>query len=108
MIRRPPRSTLFPYTTLFRSIEDKGRAIRLPTHAQDKVRKATRVSNELSAMLGREPADEEVAERLGWTVGRMRALTEMSLDASSLDKPVRTENDSMERIESVKDEEASE
>src|SRR2546430_5387153 len=33
MIRRPPRSTLFPYTTLFRSLlmaEDK-----LPTRAQD-------------------------------------------------------------------------
>src|SRR2546430_13718088 len=26
MIRRPPRSTLFPYTTLFRS--EKGRAVR--------------------------------------------------------------------------------
>src|SRR2546425_4679524 len=24
MIRRPPRSTLFPYTTLFRSIEERG------------------------------------------------------------------------------------
>src|SRR3712207_8230833 len=24
MIRRPPRSTLFPYTTLFRSLERKG------------------------------------------------------------------------------------
>src|SRR2546426_7819844 len=24
MIRRPPRSTLFPYTTLFRSCEDRG------------------------------------------------------------------------------------
>src|SRR2546422_5358537 len=24
MIRRPPRSTLFPYTTLFRSIDDRG------------------------------------------------------------------------------------
>src|SRR3712207_7348709 len=24
MIRRPPRSTLFPYTTLFRSLMDKG------------------------------------------------------------------------------------
>src|SRR5438874_10544276 len=24
MIRRPPRSTLFPYTTLFRSLEDLG------------------------------------------------------------------------------------
>src|SRR2546429_1771387 len=28
MIRRPPRSTLFPYTTLFRSILPVGRAIR--------------------------------------------------------------------------------
>src|SRR3712207_3555307 len=26
MIRRPPRSTLFPYTTLFRSVEDGGDA----------------------------------------------------------------------------------
>src|SRR3712207_6859539 len=24
MIRRPPRSTLFPYTTLFRSVADRG------------------------------------------------------------------------------------
>src|SRR5438034_7714963 len=24
MLRRPPRSTLFPYTTLFRSVEDGG------------------------------------------------------------------------------------
>src|SRR3712207_6353037 len=28
MIRRPPRSTLFPYTTLFRSITDIKRAFR--------------------------------------------------------------------------------
>src|SRR2546430_10292766 len=26
MIRRPPRSTLFPYTTLFRSLHDSGEA----------------------------------------------------------------------------------
>src|SRR2546425_13070581 len=29
MIRRPPRSTLFPYTTLFRSIEDQTEKRRL-------------------------------------------------------------------------------
>src|SRR3712207_8792313 len=29
MIRRPPRSTLFPYTTLFRSGDDLGRGFRL-------------------------------------------------------------------------------
>src|SRR5438034_3840805 len=27
MIRRPPRSTLFPYTTLFRSLRQRGRVL---------------------------------------------------------------------------------
>src|SRR5260221_10036077 len=27
MIRRPPRSTLFPYTTLFRSLQESGAAL---------------------------------------------------------------------------------
>src|SRR5256885_16646300 len=31
MIRRPPRSTLFPYTTLFRSRPVQARACRTPT-----------------------------------------------------------------------------
>src|SRR5436309_6140900 len=30
MIRRPPRSTLFPYTTLFRSLRPADRALREP------------------------------------------------------------------------------
>src|SRR2546425_12351015 len=30
MIRRPPRSTLFPYTTLFRSAADRARCAVLP------------------------------------------------------------------------------
>src|SRR3712207_7245596 len=29
MIRRPPRSTLFPYTTLFRSVSERGMQCRL-------------------------------------------------------------------------------
>src|SRR3712207_7021831 len=29
MIRRPPRSTLFPYTTLFRSVRDVVRVVRI-------------------------------------------------------------------------------
>src|SRR2546426_8223419 len=42
MIRRPPRSTLFPYTTLFRSpLEIGGRAtqVRLEAHADPGVRR---------------------------------------------------------------------
>src|SRR2546430_9378266 len=34
MIRRPPRSTLFPYTTLFRSIARRHR-LRSPLHVYD-------------------------------------------------------------------------
>src|SRR2546425_6218191 len=33
MIRRPPRSTLFPYTTLFRSRQFTGGADEVTTHA---------------------------------------------------------------------------
>src|SRR2546428_4680812 len=29
MIRRPPRSTLFPYTTLFRSVAPRGAAVEI-------------------------------------------------------------------------------
>jgi len=32
MIRRPPRSTLFPYTTLFRSLARKGRIVVFPIY----------------------------------------------------------------------------
>src|SRR2546429_1706957 len=37
MIRRPPRSTLFPYTTLFRSVDEEinTRCIRRPSSASN-------------------------------------------------------------------------
>src|SRR2546430_10595675 len=38
MIRRPPRSTLFPYTTLFRSVVT-GRDLRNARSSQDEFRK---------------------------------------------------------------------
>src|SRR3989442_9190002 len=41
MIRRPPRSTLFPYTTLFRSREDWG-GILLPPWGETRFRRSLR------------------------------------------------------------------
>src|SRR5258707_11540662 len=35
MIRRPPRSTLFPYTTLFRSLLGVGAELAAPENRQD-------------------------------------------------------------------------
>src|SRR5256885_12752554 len=51
MIRRPPRSTLFPYTTLFRSSADAGRGGRPYRAAQSRFvhgggdRKSTRLNS---------------------------------------------------------------
>src|SRR2546426_4907788 len=45
MIRRPPRSTLFPYTTLFRS--DRGAALELPHVQAHPTGRARRVGEEL-------------------------------------------------------------
>src|SRR2546425_9670925 len=46
MIRRPPRSTLFPYTTLFRSLD----VIRA-TNARKKIQTESQSARELSAKL---------------------------------------------------------
>jgi RNA polymerase primary sigma factor len=91
-----------------RAIEDKGRAIRLSAHAQGKVRKAVRTRNELFATLGREPTDEEVAERFGWTVGEVRTLSGLLPDVFSLDQLAGAEDDSAEFGELVEDDRASE
>src|SRR5256885_7359486 len=51
MIRRPPRSTLFPYTTLFRS-PDKAGLDRLPKPPDDAARAAFRLARVADGMVG--------------------------------------------------------
>src|SRR5437899_7621275 len=52
MIRRPPRSTLFPYTTLFRSIPHRrNRGGRAPAHRGRRRRQARRRSEEHTSEL---------------------------------------------------------
>jgi RNA polymerase primary sigma factor len=93
---------------IVRAVDDKGRAIRLPMHTGEKARKATRTRNELAAQLGREPTDEEVAERLGWTVGEVRVAIELRADVVSLDRPVSSEDGATGLGEFLEDERASE
>src|SRR5256885_9564721 len=60
MIRRPPRSTLFPYTTLFRSrLSDllTPQRIRVPLHATDKAGVLRELVDLASAGNG-DPSDE--------------------------------------------------
>jgi RNA polymerase primary sigma factor len=87
-----------------RAVADKGRTIRVPVHMGEKVRKMARVYNELSAELSRNPTDEEVAERLGWNVERVRDVKSAIPDATSLNRPLSSDEDSSELGDFIEDE----
>src|ERR671911_562326 len=90
-----------------RAVADKGRTIRVPVHMGEKIRKMTRTYNELSAEFERDPTDEEVAERLGWTIGEVRDVKDAMPDAGSLNQPLSSDAGSSELGELVEDERAS-
>jgi RNA polymerase primary sigma factor len=90
-----------------RAVADKGRTIRVPVHMGEKIRKMARTYNELSAEFEREPMDEEVADRLGWTVGEVRDVKDAMPDATSLNQPVTQDSDASELGDFVEDERAS-
>ncbi|CAN5677787.1 N/A [soil metagenome] len=90
-----------------RAVADKGRTIRVPVHMTEKIRKVSRTFNELSAELEREPFEEEIAERLAWTIEEVQDVKSAMPDATSLDKPIGSEDDSSELGSFIEDEQAS-
>jgi RNA polymerase primary sigma factor len=90
-----------------RAVSDKGRTIRLPVHMGEKMRKMARAYNGLSAELGREPTDEEVAGCLGWTAEKVREVKSAMPDAASLDKPLGSGEDASELGSLVEDQASS-
>src|SRR5690242_20838168 len=71
MLRRPPRSTLFPYTTLFRSSDARQRPARQHQHVRVGANSPFREHDERKAGRGRDrrrsglraPGDEQGADR---------------------------------------------
>jgi RNA polymerase primary sigma factor len=90
-----------------RAVADKGRTIRVPVHMGEKIRKMARAYNELSAQLEREPSDEEVAEKLGWHVDRVKNVKSAIPDATSLNQPLSSDEGSSELGDLLEDERES-
>ncbi len=76
-----------------RAIADQARTIRVPVHLIEKINRISRVSSELEQELGREPKDEEVAERLEMDVESVRRARRISRKPVSLEAPVGDDND---------------
>jgi RNA polymerase primary sigma factor len=90
-----------------RAVADKGRTIRVPVHMGDKMRKMARAYNEVALDLERDPTDEEVAGKLGWTVEQLRDVKGAMPDATSLDQPVSSEDTASQLGDFIEDERVS-
>ncbi len=78
-----------------RSISDQARTIRVPVHMIEQINKVVRESRQLMQVLGREPSDEEIAERLGWSVLRVKSVKNVAREPISLETPIGEEEDSL-------------
>src|SRR5262245_62626457 len=57
MTRRPPRSTLFPYTTLFRSVRFRVGIPRVPFESRRSAHRKSRMLDSAMARLPKQPAN---------------------------------------------------
>jgi len=78
-----------------RSISDQARTIRVPVHMIEQINKVVRESRQLMQVKGREPTDEEIAEKLGWTVARVKSVKNVAREPISLETPIGEEEDSL-------------
>lgn len=78
-----------------RSISDQARTIRVPVHMIEQINKVVRESRQLMQVLGREPTDEEIAERLGWTAQKVKSVKNVAREPISLETPIGEEEDSL-------------
>ncbi len=77
-----------------RAIADQARTIRIPVHMVETINKLVRISRQLLQELGREPSPEEIAERMGIPVERVREIIKISQEPVSLETPIGEEEDS--------------
>ncbi len=77
-----------------RAIADQARTIRIPVHMVETINKLVRISRQLLQELGREPSPEEIADRMGIPVERVREIIKISQEPVSLETPIGEEEDS--------------
>ncbi|MBQ7561692.1 MAG: RNA polymerase sigma factor RpoD [Synergistaceae bacterium] len=77
-----------------RAIADQARTIRVPVHMVETINKMVRISRLLVQELGREPSDEEIAERMNIEPSKVEEIRRISQLPVSLETPIGEEEDS--------------
>jgi RNA polymerase primary sigma factor len=77
-----------------RSIADQARTIRIPVHMIETINKIVRTSRQILNEIGREPTPEEISEKLGMPLDKVRKVMKIAKEPISLETPVGDEDDS--------------
>ena len=77
-----------------RSIADQARTIRIPVHMIETINKLVRTGRQMLHEIGREPTPEELAEKLGMPLEKVRKVMKIAKEPISLETPIGDEEDS--------------
>ncbi|MBI5643211.1 MAG: RNA polymerase sigma factor RpoD [Deltaproteobacteria bacterium] len=78
-----------------RSIADQARTIRIPVHMIETINKLVRISHYIVQETGKEPAPEELAEKMRLPIDKIRKIMKIAKEPISLETPVGEDGDSM-------------
>ncbi len=77
---------------VIKALAENGKAIKIPIHLLNTIRKCFSIARQLTQELGREPTNAEIAEYLRLPKARVEELISLSWDPTSLDTPIAGEN----------------
>ena len=77
-----------------RAISEQARTIRIPSHMIEQINKVNREIRIFLQETGREPNDDEIAERLGLPAVKVKSVKNVAKDPVSLETPVGEDDDS--------------
>jgi RNA polymerase primary sigma factor len=77
-----------------RSTADQARTIRIPVHMIELINKIVRTNRRMFNEIGREPTPEELAEKLGMPLEKIRTALKIAKEPLSFETPIGDEEDS--------------
>jgi RNA polymerase primary sigma factor len=77
---------------VIKSLAENGKAIKIPIHLLNTIKKCFSIARQLTQELGREPSNAEIADYLRMPKARVEELISLSWDPTSLDTQVAGEN----------------
>ena len=81
--------------SILKAIANQGKTIRIPLHMIETISKLVRTSNSLVQEKGREPTVEELSEKMGLPIEKIREILKTMQEPISIEKPVGDEGDTL-------------